>query len=221
MPNRKRRTRAAPAARSRPRGRMPGPGKDLMGIRDTYRFQRTYVASSNTITAGSAFVAAVSFLQTTMPAALATYALTWDLFRFRSVRVRWVPYWNVNASNAATIDDELPLIARVPNYDDSTAPATFDTVCGQGGAIVERFTRAVSLTVRPHALGPQIVSTGSQPSTVLYPTESWYNTAALGSFPTTWPMCKYAISATASVPGNGRFDILFDVDLEFAQHVSG
>jgi len=221
MPQRKQRRRGPPGQRNRPRRAMPGPSRDLMGIRDTYRFQRTWVAAQSQIVAGSPFLSSISLIQTAIPAGLTTFLGEFDLFRFRSIRIRWVPHWNVNGTNIAGADDELPLIARVVNYDDGNNPASFDAVCGQGGAIVERFNRPVSLTVRPHALGQQIVTTGSMPSVVLYPGDAWFNTAALTTYACYWPLAKFAIQSTSGVAASGRFDIVLDLDLELAQHLSG
>jgi len=146
--------------------------------------------------------------------------LVWDLFRINSIRVRFVPRWNVNAVN--TIADEgLPQIATVINYDDFAVPSSYNAVLQQGNAKVRIFKSVVSVMTRPHALIAPYVSSGSAFFSGLLPADMLYNTNYITGANFGFPMVKMGVTSPAGgVPGGGIFDTYYDVDIELFQHLA-
>jgi hypothetical protein len=188
------------------------------GVKDMFRTTRLYLSSNNTITAGSPFLAAVNLTQAGLPSSFTQLAALYDLLRINSVKIRWIPRFNVNTSVTAG-DDELPQIAFYANYDDFAAPASVDSVLSAGNVRMTRFDREMSLTVKPVNLTPTPVTVGSPPILALLPADTWYNAGAFTAYPTIWPLAKYAITSTTATPANGHFDVYFTLDVTFAQRL--
>jgi len=189
------------------------------GVNDFYRFNRIYKYSTNTLTAGSPQLFALVFNQATVPSAVSTFFAAWDLFRIESIDVRIIPHWSVNTTSGIGTDDEIPQIAWVLNIDDSNAPSSFDAVLGQGAARMRRFDREIRFRTYPRIQGPT-TSTGSVAYIATGPSDTWYNTAAIYNFSSIFYMAKVGVSAVASVPGAGVYDVYFDLHLTFCQHTT-
>jgi hypothetical protein len=212
MPPR-RRSRASPAATQRSSERAP-PG----AIRDLYRFTRTWLNATVAMTANTAVLGAIN-LNSNIPSNLNTFLQSFDLMKIDHVKVRFIPRFSVNTSPSVGLDDQLPQIAIVPNYDDSVAPPSVDNVLGQGQAVLRRFDREQSITVYPSMLMAAATASGSA-TVLLHVRDSWINASAF-AFTTSVPLCKFAVTAVSGVPAAGLFDIYMEAHFILAQHISG
>jgi len=189
-------------------------------VRDVYRLVRTWFNATVTMPPGTAVLGAIN-LNSNLPAGLTNFFTGFDLFKIDHVKVRFIPRWNVSGTNAASTDDELPLIATVVNYDDSTAPVSFDAVMAQGGTRMTRFTREVRVTSFPYLLAVPFAASGTPPPGILTPRDTWLNTTLFTTATTvSFPCCKFGISAVASPPGSGKVDIWMEAHFLLAQHFS-
>jgi len=220
MPNKRKsgkrngRNRSAAGAVMRIERAPPG------GIRDLYRFSRTWYNATLTIAVGGGATGAINF-NSNIPAALQTFMATFDLFKVDHAIVRFIPRFNVNGEGpTAGTDSELPQIATVVNYDDSASPASLDAVLGQGMARLQRFDREVRVLCRPYMLASPAVSSGPAIAGILTPRDTWFNTVLFG---TNWsmPLCKFGISVTTVLPANAKVDILVEGHFIVAQHLTG
>jgi len=219
MPSRKRSSRNR---RKAPRRRqlIVSPGNQPSGITTKYRLLRSFNIGSTGITAGTTFLGNFSFLTSNIPASLSNFFLVWDLFRINSIRVRFVPRWNVNSVNAVA-DEGLPQIATVVNYDDFAVPSSYNAILQQGNAKVQIFKSVVSVMTRPHALIAPYVSSGSSFFSGLLPADMLFNTNYITGANFGFPLVKMGVTSPAGgVPGGGIFDTYFDVDIQLFQHLA-
>jgi len=210
----KRRGRNSPAAGAVIRSERALPG----GIRDSYRFSRTWFNATLSIAVGGGATGAIN-LNNGIPTLLASFLATYDLFKVDHAVVRFIPRFNVNGEGSIT-DSELPQIATVVNYDDSSAPASFDAVLGQGMSRMQRFDREVRVLARPYLLSSPYVVSGPQPPGILTPRDTWLNTSIIAA---AWsmPLCKFAISVTTQLPANAKVDVYVEGHFIVAQHITG
>jgi len=204
-------------------GRRRGPGTRQTltsvprGVGTPFRYQRNFVAASNTLSAGSAYLAALTLGPATWPSAFsALIASNYDLYRVDHVKVTFVPYFNVNGTNSVGADDSLPQICWVINYDDTSTPASYDAVMAQTGSRFTRFNRPVSVNVQPRALA-SIASAGGNTNGMLIGPGAWFNA---GGSSVLFLGLKYGITATTGTPGGGRFDINYQVHLTCLQNIT-
>lgn len=184
-----------------------------LGTGPVIRLQRSITQGIGTLVAGSPFLSQVSLSMSTLPSAFKTFLLTFDLFRFRSIRVQWIPNWNVSDAGAS-----IPQIATAPNYDDTNPASSYDYVLGQRGAKYKRFDSPMSQLVSPRSLGSSQVTSGSAPYVALH--NGWMNTGAV-SFTVVFPLAKYAVTASPLLPGDGTFSVYLDLDIELVQPTTG
>jgi hypothetical protein len=184
-----------------------------IGTGRKYTLSTTYLYQQNTMTAGSVYTAAINFWSATWPSILQNFLAQWDMYRVRRARVRWIPQFNVSTSGVASTDEQLPNITYVANYDDIGTPAGFTSVLVQPGARVLRFNREVrSAWIIPATLVNNSQSGGNGNGVVLF--MPWLNTSGSATLLTG---AKYAIEAVPYLPGNGRFDVFIDIQVEFSQ----
>jgi len=224
MPNR-RRSNGGRARRSNGRRRMRGPrSAALMAPTPPYgpgaspiNLHRIYIAATNSITAGAPFLAALEFGPNTWPANLRTFLNFFDFYRIRRVKVRLIPAWSVNTS-VATGDDAIPSIAWVINRDDITAPSSLDNVLGQAGCRYRRFDREVFSSFAPSPIGPTFGIGGNNTNGILL-TGAWLNSQFTS--PPVWAGLKYCVTSVPNVPGQGRFDVVVQLTVQFRQPITG
>lgn len=190
----------------------------LVGVRDTYVLDRELLFTTFQMVVGSPFFAALSMTPAAWPSNLLNFIAQFDLGMVDHVIVKFIPRWNVNT--AAVVDDEIPQLITVPNFDDNTTPGAVDYVLGQGNSIMTRLTGPVIRRFCPGLLLPVGVTSGAMPL-VSVSFRQWVNTSAFVTYPTLWPLCKLAITSTAGLPGSGKIDVYYKIRLHLKQHVTG
>jgi len=197
---------------SRPDNFAPRP----LGVGRIFRVVRNWQQASLTLSSSTAQLGIVNLGVSAFSSAFDAFLISWDLARFDSIEVSFVPSWGVSVSSGA-----IPMIAVVPNYDDSTAPASFDFVAGAGGSIMRSFNRPIRRRCSaPGLLTPAIVS-GTPATNALVLCGQWFNPSIVTITNMSVPLVKYAISSVATVPASGLFFINLRIHLSLAQPVMG
>lgn len=169
------------------------------------------------MTVGSPYLAALSFGPSTWPSAFfSLIGSNYDLYRINRVRVSFIPYFNVNGTNSIGADDQLPQIAWVRNYDDNSAPVTYDAVMAQSGVRFARFNRPIHVVVVPRALAA-IAAAGGNTNGLLIGPGAWFNA---GGPAVLFLGLKFGITPVTGLAGAGRFDINYQVDITCLQNIT-
>lgn len=186
------------------------------GIGATFKFEREFIAFSNTLSAGTPFLAALDLGPSNWPASVNTFINTFDIYHLEYMDVIFTPHFSVNTSTTSG-DDEIMQLAFVRNYDDLSVPATFDAVLSQGGAKTVLFNRRVTVRCQPRLL----LSAASAAGTAQFVTMpcNWIN--ASSSVKPLFLGVKYAIQSVGGIPGNGRFDVSYRFSMKLAQALTG
>lgn len=175
------------------------------------------MASTYTLSAGSPFLGTQNVGPSSWPSAFFTLiGSNFDIYRYNRVKITWIPYFNVNATNGVGADDNLPQIAWVSNYDDTSTPASYDAVLAQSGSRFRRFDRPVSLTLVPRAL-TSVAAAGGNTNAALTMPGAWYN---CGGPAVLFLGAKFAITASSGTPGGGRFDVNYEIDISCLQNIT-
>jgi len=224
MPSRRRKP-VRRGGRGRPQGRRraayPQTPRTLRGLSGRFNYQRTYAAITVALTGGANTYGALSLSGSSMPSSMQSMLLTFDVCTVNWVDVLFIPQWNVNAVSSG--DEGVPQIAVVRNYDDFTAPATFDNVLSQRGSRLTQFMRPFRMRTFPRGLN--YAFTGTSPGFYgVNPSQQWLNTTYFGSSVNgQLPMLKFVIGSPtappANYPGSGVFTIFFRVSITCAQNV--
>jgi len=186
------------------------------GVGTPFRYERKFVYQSNTLAVGSPFLAALGFGMNTWPSAFATLiGASYDFFRIDGVTVTFIPYFNVNGTNSVGVDDQLPQIAWVSNYDDNSAPVSYDAVLAQTGSRFRRFDRPISHSVVPRALSA-VAAAGGNTNALLIGPGAWFNA---GGPAVLFLGLKYGITALSGTPAGGRFDVNYSIHLTCIQNI--
>lgn len=186
------------------------------GVGTPFHYRRNFVAFSVSLSPSTPYLSALNFGSNTWPIAFsAMIAANYDLYRINHVKVSFIPYFNVNATNATGGDDQLPQIAWVINYDDTASPGSYDLVMAQTGSRFTRFNRTVSVTVQPRALGAVAASGGNTNGFLIGP-GAWFNA---GGSAVLFLGLKFAITGVSAVAGAGRFDINYELDITCLQNL--
>jgi len=189
------------------------------GIKDVYTLNRRYLAASYQLTAGSPTYAAVSLASSGFSSNLKQFISLYDLVKVNWLKVTFVPRFRVNDTGAAGTDGELPQITTVVNYDDFTAPTSYDQVLGQAGSVTRRLQEEFSVMTTPRPLATVFGGTAS--STALLPQDTWLNSSFLTTYNGNMPALKFGITAINNAPANGWIDVYQTVSITLAQSVSG
>jgi len=188
------------------------------GIRDLYHYRRILNAGLITMTAGTPYLAALAFTSAQVNSSMAAFLTQWDLFRFNWIKVILEPEWVVNGQGST--DDSLPMLYSTVNYDDFVTPASLDYVLSQRGSTMRRFTRRVTITAKPRALTQVNVSSGGSGNVALLPADTWLNTGAFINENFALPLVKVGVTSPPSLPGGGRIQLFFELDMTLAQSIA-
>lgn len=183
-----------------------------LGIGAAFTLKRSTVVNTVTISAGSASYGALDVGFNTLGSQFLTFIQNWDTYRYDRARVRLSPRWNVNTGTT-----ELPLVAMVINYDDFTAPTTFSSVTGQTNSKVSRFDHIVGTDwFTPAALVNEAAGGGNTNGTLIR--GQFMNTSGNTA---SFAGVKWAIYATTSLGGLGKYDVIIDSVMTLAQPLTG
>jgi len=186
------------------------------GVGTPFHYRRNFVAFSVNLSPSTPYLSALNFGANTWPSAFsAMIAGNYDLYRINRVKVSFIPYFNVNATNATGGDDQLPQIAWVINYDDNAAPGSYDLVLAQTGSRFTRFNRMVTVTVQPRALGA-VAAAGGNTNGFLIGPGAWFNA---GGSAVLFLGLKFGVTGVSAVAGAGRFDINYELDITCLQNL--
>jgi len=167
------------------------------------------------LTAGSPILSNVTLGISSFSSAFDSFLTAWDLFRFDRIEVIFTPGWQTSSTGT------VPMIAAVRNYDDSSAPASFDAVAGAGGSVLRLFNRPVRLRCSAPALLTPANATGSAVTNGIVTIGQWLNPAIVTITNMLVPLVKYAVSAVAVAPGGGTYWVNIRIHLSLAQPVMG
>jgi len=184
-----------------------------VGTGPVYRFSRAWLQATVSMVAGSPYLSAISIGSGSWPSPFVAFLQTFDMFRIDSVTVTLAPRWNVSASTGlAFAPVDLPSMAVVRNYDDTTAPTTFDAVFGALGAVVRhQWVRPVTVRSTPGVLVYTAGSTGAYAT--LSPRGTWLNTNNFSANNIAVPCAKFAVQPCANLPGDGQINIFIRMNL--------
>jgi len=227
--NRIRRGRPNRNAR-RGRGRFPRVPRDAVGgpamRMDRYNLDRTFIAATVTLAAGSNSYGALTLSYQSLPSNIRTLLGLFDLVQFHTCQVIFVPHWTVNASGTVS-DEEIPQLALAPQFDDAVSPTTFDSVLAIGGVAMTIFNRTIRRTFPVHGVGvsSNVASSPTFYNYTIEPRGVMYNSVAFSSgLSLQIPIAKWAVgsagTAPAGYPANGRFDIYYRLKAAFIQRTA-
>jgi len=182
---------------------------------DRYNLDRTFLAATVTLAAGSNSYGALTLSYQSFPSNVRTLLSFFDLVQFHTCQTIFVPHWTVNASGAVS-DEEIPQLALAPQFDDAVSPSTFDSVLGLGGVSMTLFNRTIRRTFPVHGVGvsSNVASSPTFYNFTIEPRGVMYNSVAFSTSLTLQiPIAKWAVgssgTAPAGYPANGRFDIYY------------
>jgi len=209
--------------RGRPQGRRRAPFPQtpvmLRGLTGRFVYQRMYQNSSITLTGGANSYGALSLAAANMPSGMVTMLQTFDVCTVNWVDITFIPQWKVNTF--AVTDEGLPQLAVVRNYDDFSAPATFDEVLRQRGVRLIQFGRTFKIRSFPRGLN-YATTTGSPGFYFIPSGQTWMNTTYWNNLGT-MPMAKFAVGSPTNTPSNypasGVFQIFYTVNITCGQNV--
>jgi len=222
MPKNRRNT-VRRGGRGRPQGRrrtpFPQTPANLRGLTGRFVYQRMYQNSAITLTGGTNSYGALPLQASTMPSGMVAMLQSFDVCTVNWVDVTFVPQWKVNTF--AVTDEGIPQLAVVRNYDDFSAPSSFDSVLAQRGVRMIQFGRTFKIRAFPRGL-VQAPTTGSPGFYFISALQQWMNTtywANGGSM----PMIKFAIGsptlAPTNYPAGGILNIFYTVNITCGQNV--
>jgi hypothetical protein len=206
--SRRNESRAMAASRS-----VPPP----LGVGTIFKVTRNWQQANIVMAAGTFVLAVANMAVSSFSAAFDNFLTSWDLARFDYVDVTFAPAWGSAVSTGS-----IPMIAIVPNYDDSSAPASFDAVAGAGGSVLRLFNRPVRKRCSaPVLLTPAIAGGGTLATNGLVAFGQWFNPGIVTLTNLAVPLVKYAITAVPTIPAGGQVFINLRIHLSLAQPVMG
>jgi len=215
MPGRRRKS-------TRNRGRrapFPQTPANLRGLTGRFVYQRMYQNSSITLTGGANSYGALPLAASAMPSGMVSFLATFDVCTVNWVDITFIPQWKVNTF--AVTDEGIPQLAVVRNYDDFSAPSTFDAVLAQRGVRLIQFAHPLKIRCFPRGLN-YATSTTAAGFYFIPANQTWMNTSYWGNGGS-MPMAKFAVgsptSTIANYPAGGSFQIFFTVNITCGQNI--
>jgi len=187
-----------------------------LGVGRIFRVTRNWQQASGSLTAGTTQLGVISLGISSFSSAFDNFLTVWDMARFDFVDVTFTPSWGPSPSAGS-----VPMIAVVPNYDDSSPPPTLDFVAGAGNSTLRLFDRPLRRRVSAPMLLTPAIAGGSAATNALITMGQWFNPSIVTITNMFVPLVKYAIMGVAVLPGSGLYYLNFKIHLSLAQPVMG